>query len=166
MTTATAHPAAADGVLADFAVAGSKLIDALRRLPPSGTLDDASVETFYAIAYNALAARRYQDASTVFGMLVAVRPADPRFMGGLGRALRGLGDLQTAATMLALAGGLDTEGASHHLTLAEVLVAQGRRDLAALVLESVMVYASELANPGDIRERAEALLSLLHQHDE
>jgi len=140
---------------------GRTALEDIRRLPPSGALDDASVETFYAIGYNALLARKHDDASNIFGMLLAVRPADPRFFAGLGLALKELGDLDTAAMLFSMAAGLDADNPRHHLALAEVLIAQGKRELGRVVLDVVVTDAGRRPQCADVAERAGAMLALL-----
>lgn len=144
--------------------AGARTLEAIRRLPPSGALDDTSVETFYSIGYNALASRQYDDAGNIFGMLTAVRPSDPRFVAGLGLAFKGIGDYDNAAMLLALAGGLDTGNPRHYIPLAEVLIAQEKREQAMVVLDAAVVFASMRKELDEVRVRAEALRELLRKN--
>lgn len=156
-TAASSH----HDVGASLQAIGQRALEDIRRLPPSGALDDESVETFYAIGYNALLARKFDDASNIFGMLLAVRPADPRFFAGLALALKEQGDLDTAALLLSLAAGLDADNPRHHLALAEVLIAQGKREMARVVLDVVVTDATRRPSCADVAERASALITLL-----
>jgi len=110
------------GPLADVRAVGRTLIERLRQVPPSGKLDDQSAEIFYGLGYGRLTALQYEDAAVVFGMLVAVRPTEARFLSGLAHSLRGMGDAETAATLFSLAGAQEPGNPGHYFALVDLLL--------------------------------------------
>lgn len=149
------------GAFAEARAAGRVLIERLRQAPPSGHLDDQSSEIFYGVGYGKLAAKQYEDAAIVFGMLVAVRPTEARFLSGLAHSLRGLGDAETAATLFSLAGAQEPGNPGHYFALVDLLLEQGDRALAKLVLQSVVAYTTMQDELADAQNRAQAMLDLL-----
>lgn len=136
------------------------LIDALCASAPEPRPDTSTLDGLYATAMNALSGRRYEDAAAAFSVLLAVNPEASRAYAGLAHAKRGLGLLDEASVLFALAIHLDGDNLRLRVPLAETLFSQGRTAHASALLEQVRVLTQGDASQSDLHERSKALQQL------
>ncbi len=109
-------------LLDELAAHGKACIDALRTAASSKKLNMELLDAMYGMGYNALSAQKYQEAQVLFTYLMAQNPADPNYLAGMGHALAGLGDLESASFMHSTAACLSQDNAGHYVALAETLI--------------------------------------------
>lgn len=126
-------------------------------------VDDACVESLYALGHDLYKAENFRDAEAVFRALAFLNPKDRRFWMGLGGARQGLGHFSEASDayqLAALASGLgDPEPL---LYAAQCFLQMKKKDEAKAGLEAVLRTGDPSdARTAECRSRAAALLELL-----
>ena len=148
-------------LLDEVATHGQAYIDALRTAASSKKLNTELLDTMYGMGYNALSAQKYQEAQVLFTYLMAQNPADPNYLAGMGHALVGLGDLESASFMHSTAACLSQNNSGHYIALAEVLIELKDLEKADFVLAAAESSGASGAVVQKLRTKLLAVKALI-----
>ena len=156
--TAT-HPQVPFEVLAEQVLAllaqGATLGDMLE-------FDERDYEVIYRLGHTLYMQRRFADAVKVFGFLVAHNHLERRYTKAFASALQMTGDYTNAIRLYTLASVMDMTDPTPCFHTCECLMALGMKSEAAEGLRMVVRQCREESRT-ELRERAQAMLSLLDQ---
>lgn len=152
VTTALTHQQAADAALT-----------ALRARTEAGGLGTTDLEALFEIALDEMRAGRIERAFPLFGLLTLSRPADERFMYGLGQVHRAAGRHDAAGITFLILNMLHPGAAQYELDVADCLLRLRKPDAATAVLQRMLARMDATREGADsaIAQRARALLELL-----
>ncbi|MEF9999333.1 MAG: hypothetical protein RR720_10265 [Comamonas sp.] len=158
MTLSFMNATAAD---LDAMVAGQ--IRALRQLPSTTRLSEASRATLYSIACAMLQAGQLQPANAYLSLLLLYAPTHPDYLRTKAQCALRNGDPMQAAQLLSLALYVQPESSALALALAEALIQADAHALARVLLLQLRRLAQL---PADLAEhtRAGLLLQGLDSH--
>ncbi len=151
-TTARTHRQSADEALT-----------ALRARTEGTGIDSSDLESLFDLALEEMRAGRIDRAFPLFGLLTLSRPADKRFMYGLGQAHRAAGRDDAAGLTFLFLNMLHPGEAQYELDIADCLLRLKKPDAATPVLQRMLdrLDADPQAKDGPIAQRGRALLELL-----
>lgn len=124
-------------------------------------LSDQDLEAMYAVGYNQFAARKYDQAISMFKFLCLYDHTEPRWYYSLGVAQQNKGDYQDAINAFAVATLLDMLDPRPQAQAGYCLMAMGKRPEAKSALEGAVLACGDDEAHADVRKQAEALLETL-----
>lgn len=148
-------------LLDEVAAQGQAYINDLRQFAQPTSVDAAVLDTLYGLGFNALASQKFQDAWALFSYLLSLKPAEPSYLAGMGHALSGLGDYETACLMHSTAACLNADNAGHYLALADALIELKDLQKADFVLAVAEAGDAQPALIQKMRSKAAAVKVLL-----
>jgi type III secretion system low calcium response chaperone LcrH/SycD len=133
----------------------------LEALPSNSRLSDADTEVVYSLAYQMVAQARYETAFRYFSLLALYRPTTVKYLQGLALCYRMLERYDEALNVYSYLAVIDPTGAQHSLDIAECLMLKRDFEEAKQTVEMVIRYCKENKAPDKVRDRAEALSTLM-----
>ncbi len=127
-------------------------------------ISDEQVEVIYSVGHGLFLQGKFDNALNVFKMIMLYRPFDARNMEAYATTLKRMGRFEEAIPIYSAAL-LYSELADPmpSLHIAECLAALGRSEESARMLRPILDLADVDAAYGEIRERADNLLSMLRK---
>jgi predicted Zn-dependent protease len=148
-------------LLDELAAHSQAFIAELRASAGSKKLNTELLDTLYGLAYNTLKSQKYQEAQVLFTYLLAQNPAESNYFAGMGYALAGLNDLNSASVMHATAAALNPDNAGHYVALAEALIALKDLEKAEGVLAAAEAAGAPSPTVHKLRAKQHAVKELM-----
>lgn len=127
----------------------------LEALPSSKRLSQADADAVYALAWNAIAQGRNQDALRYFALLLLYRPTNTVYLTGQALAFQRLKLFDQAIVAYSFLGVLDPANPAHTLAVGECQLLKRELHAGRETLALVVRFCKE--NPGHDKVQARAL---------
>ncbi len=135
----------------------------IANLPSSTRFSDEQIEIIYGIGHSLFVQGKFENACSVFQMMLIYRPLDPRILGAFALCCKRVGHLEAAIPAYSAALVLEPTNLSWAVHMAECLAALGKRDESLKLLEPLIKLAVLDESYNDLRSRAETLRNMLRQ---
>jgi len=133
----------------------------IANLPSSTRFSDEQIEVIYGIGHSLFVQGKFENACSVFQMMLIYRPLDPRILGAFALCCKRNGQFETAIPAYSAALVLEPTNLSWAVHMAECLAALGKRNESLTLLDPLIKLAVLDESYNDLRSRAETLRDML-----
>ena len=133
----------------------------IANLPSSARFSDEQIEVIYGIGHSLFVQGKFENACSVFQMMLIYRPLDPRILGAFALCCKRNGQFETAIPAYSAALVLEPTNLSWAVHMAECLAALGKRNESLTLLDPLIKLAVLDESYNDLRSRAETLRDML-----
>lgn len=138
-----------------------ELREKISDLPSSTRFTDEQIEIIYGIGHSLFMQGKFENACSVFQMMLIYRPLDPRTLGAFALCCKRLGRYEPAVLAYSAALALEPTNLSWAVHMAECLAALGKRVESLTLLDPLIKLAVLDESYNDLRARAETLRDML-----
>ena len=130
-------------------------------MPSSTRFTDEQIEIIYGIGHSLFVQGKFDNACSVFQMMLVYRPLDSRILSAFGLCCKRLGKFESAIPAYSAALAIEPTNLSLAVHIVECLAVLGKRDESLTMLEPLIKLAELDESYNDLRARAETLRDML-----